>query len=256
MNKILKAISLFNSSVFSRDERKQYESRFTLLSLISRKFGFYLYNKNLFWYSDRDFEQSWGEFPEYNINRVKDRRYVLYSMAKSLVSLPGDTAECGTFNGATSFLICLAHQEKINYCHHIFDSFKGLSEPEDKDIPKDITAFKWKKHDLSCSLDRVKKNLDKFDFVHYHPGWIPEKFEEVSDRNFSFVHIDVDLYQPTRHSLEFFYPRMVSGGIILCDDYGFTSCPGAKEAFDSFIKDKPEQRVIHLTSGQGFIVKR
>lgn len=55
--------------------------------------------------------------------------------------------------------------------------------------------------------------------------------------------------------LEFFYNRVVSGGIILCDDYGFAICPGAKRAFDEYMQDKCEN-IIHFPTGQGFIMKK
>jgi O-methyltransferase len=92
--------------------------------------------------------------------------------------------------------------------------------------------------------------------VYYHRGWIPERFDEVKDLQFAFVHVDVDLHEPTRDSLVYFYERLVPGGILLCDDYGSAACPGAKQAFDELIADKPERSVIHLPTGQGFIVKR
>ncbi|HXF53348.1 MAG TPA: TylF/MycF/NovP-related O-methyltransferase [Hyphomicrobiaceae bacterium] len=73
-------------------------------------------------------------------------------------------------------------------------------------------------------------------------------------RDFAVVHIDVDLYQPTRDSLAFFYSRMSPGGFIVCDDYGSALCPGAKRACDEFMADKPE-KIIRLTSGQCLIVR-
>ena len=94
-----------------------------------------------------------------------------------------------------------------------------------------------------------------FDFVVFHSGWIPEKFHEVSDVRFCFVHLDVDLFQPTLDSLSFFYDKMSPGGIILCDDYGFITCPGARKAMNSFFADKPEE-IVSLPTGQGFVVKR
>jgi hypothetical protein len=78
----------------------------------------------------------------------------------------------------------------------------------------------------------------------------------VEDRRFKLVHIDVDLYQPTRDSVEFFYPRMVPGGVILCDDYGSTRCPGARRAMDEFFFEKPEGPVVDLLNGQGLAIKR
>ena len=79
-------------------------------------------------------------------------------------------------------------------------------------------------------------------------------FAEVENQRFAFVHIDVDLYQPTRDSIEFFYPRLNPGGILLLDDYGFRSCPGATAAADEFFTDKDEA-VANLPTGQGVVVK-
>ena len=85
-------------------------------------------------------------------------------------------------------------------------------------------------------------------------GWIPERFPDVEDRKFSFLHIDIDLYEPTRDSVAFFYPRMSDGGIILCDDYGSTFCSGATKAIDEYLADKPE-KMISLSGGGGFLIK-
>ena len=103
-------------------------------------------------------------------------------------------------------------------------------------------------------VDEVKRVLARFPNVAYHPGWIPERFSAVTDKTFSFVHIDVDIYQPTKDSIEFFYPRLATGGILMCDDYGFSNCPGATQAIDDFLRDKPE-KAIALTDGGGFIIK-
>jgi len=69
------------------------------------------------------------------------------------------------------------------------------------------------------------------------------------------VYIDVDLYGLTRDSLAFFYPRMQTGGINLCDDHGITTCPGATAAFNEYLLDKPET-MIGLPCGGGFLIKR
>lgn len=213
-----------------------------------------MYNRHLLWVSDRTFLDVWSKFPE-STPVVPDRRFVLWSAATSVRSVPGDTAECGVYRGGGSFLILVSQQGIGGKTHHIFDSFEGLSEPDVRDDPKHRTAFVWQKHDLAVEEEVVVRNLSGFENVRLYRGWIPQRFEEVADRHFSFVHVDVDLYQPTYDSVAFFYPRMNRSGIILCDDYGFTTCPGAKEAFDDYLVDKPES-VIQLTTGQGMLVKQ
>lgn len=97
---------------------------------------------------------------------------------------------------------------------HIFDSFEGLSEIESVDkYGYDKRETESIRKQFACSLENVQDNLREFNFIKFHKGWIPERFHDVKDETFSFVHIDVDLYQPTLDSFAFFYPRLVTGGI-------------------------------------------
>ena len=88
-----------------------------------------------------------------------------------------------------------------------------------------------------------------------YKGWIPDRFKEVENRKFQFVHIDVDLYQPTLDALEFFYPRLVSGGVIVCDDYNLTMFPGAKQAWDEFFSGKKYFLNYETPFGGSFLIK-
>ena len=253
---IVDRLSLLRGAV-SRDPQRRYESRYSLLSAVAGRLGHRLYNSNLTWVDDADYTAAWGAFPAAR-PEIKDRKFVLWSFAKATANLSGDTAECGVFDGGSSFLMCLARANEPGWSglHHLFDSFEGLSEPSATDVPSHEHTYRWKKHDLAVSEAVVLRNLEEFQFVRSHPGWIPTRFEEVAQRRFSFVHVDVDLYEPTRDSLEFFYERLVPGGVLLCDDYGSSACPGATKAFDEYISSRPERSVIHLPTGQGFIVKR
>lgn len=179
-----------------------------------------------------------------------DRRWMLYQLMRLVHSVPGDTAECGVFAGAGSYLICKMNEKNDNYSryHHGFDSFEGLSKPSEYDGPQ------WSEKDLSCPIEITQKNLASFSNVKLYKGWIPERFVDVADYHFCFIHIDVDLFDPTLKSLEFFYPRTNHGGIIICDDYGFSSCPGATQAVEQFLEDKPE-KMISMSGGGGFLIK-
>jgi len=88
-----------------------------------------------------------------------------------------------------------------------------------------------------------------------YKGWIPNEFPKVNNVKFAFVHIDVDIFQPTRDSLEFFYPRLVPGELFVFDDYGFDLCPSVTKAVDDFFLDKPE-RLVNLPSGGAFLIRR
>lgn len=176
-----------------------------------------------------------------------DRVYLLNEIARTVAGLEGDTAECGAYTGASSWFICDNVQGRGKQ-HHIFDSFEGLSAPSLRD------GQYWTAGDLSAPESTIRTNLSEFDFARYYKGWIPSRFHEVSDRKFCLVHVDVDLYQPTLDSIAFFYPRLVHHGVLICDDYGFCTCPGAHQALDEFFAGRPDH-LIHMPTGQGMIIK-
>jgi hypothetical protein len=176
-----------------------------------------------------------------------DRKWAVIQFLKLVDNLAGDTVECGAFQGGTSFFI-LKHGRR-DRAHHIFDSFEGLSAPDA------IDGAYWNKGSLSSAESVIRENLKSFSNVQYYRGWIPDRFPEVADRRFCFVHVDVDLYRPTKDSLEFFFARLMPGGVIICDDYGFDTCPGARKAMDEFAAEQGLV-VLDLPTGQGIIINR
>lgn len=184
-------------------------------------------------------------------HRILDRRFTLQSFAGSVRRLRGATAECGVFKGVSSALICatLAGTYGDSF-HYGFDSFEGLPEPTGAD-----EGSAWQRGQLATPLDATRRHLAEFDFCQLIVGWIPDTFRGLEDERFRLVHIDVDLEAPTRQSLEFFYPRAVTGALFIFDDYGFHSCPGARGSVDGFLHDKPET-LVELTTGQAIFYKQ
>lgn len=182
----------------------------------------------------------------------QDRKWTLREYVKLCNELPGDLAECGCYVGTSAFFIAQASTHGTLY---LFDSFQGLSDPDaaDREIATDVMP--WSAGDLSTSETTLRHNLSRYDSIKVLPGWIPERFNEVAGHQFRVVHIDVDLYQPTKDSLEFFYPRLVKGGVIVMDDYGFQTCPGATRAAQELVSSYGTG-VLHLATGQGVIMKR
>jgi hypothetical protein len=181
-----------------------------------------------------------------------DRRWTLDQLMRLVDRVPGDTAECGAYKGLSSYIICRRNQQSPlpKRVHHVFDSFAGLSQPNDR-----ADGRYWHAGDLSVDEQVFRDNMKPFaESIEIHTGWIPTRFSEIADKSFCFVHIDVDLHDPTRDSIAFFYERMATGGIIVCDDYGFGTCPGATKAVDDFLADKPE-KMISLCSGGGFMIR-
>lgn len=171
-----------------------------------------------------------------------------------------DFAECGCWKGHSSYFISkLILKSDKNIKFHIFDSFEGLS----KETPKDNELLKLNKNGIEKIRSQFLSNEDfvrnkvlkEFQFVNIYKGWIPEKFKIIENSKFSFVHIDVDLYEPTYKSLEFFYPRLVEGGIIVCDDYNSKFFDGSKKAWDEFFLKNKFKINFSPSLGSIFVIK-
>jgi hypothetical protein len=172
--------------------------------------------------------------------RRRNRFLNLMRQFERTLELDGLVVECGCFKGLSSFLMCSRlRQHNAAFDgrgYQIFDSFQGLSEPRAEDAlagagaaaphPADVKAGRY-----AARLEDVKRALAPFPGIEFFPGWIPEAFPKAGGAPCRFVHVDVDLYQPTRDSLEHFWPRLVRGALMVCDDYNW---PGGKRAVDEF----------------------
>ena len=191
-------------------------------------------------------------------NALRRRRhYVLNYLLDNIDFSEGDVCEAGCWRGLSAYQIAsYIKKNDIKTRFHIFDSFEGLSPFQKEDIYSGEKRSQEKiQKQFACSIEEVKANLNEFNFIDYYKGWVPDQFYHVADRRFTFVHIDLDLYQPIRDSLEFFYPRLLKKGIMVFDDYGFVQFPGAKKAVDEFLKTNSHDFFLPLPSGQAFLVK-
>ncbi|MGV3485049.1 MAG: TylF/MycF/NovP-related O-methyltransferase [Planctomycetaceae bacterium] len=188
---------------------------------------------------------AFDEMDGYNTHR----RWALAQLLRMTAAVEGDTAECGVYRGAASHTILAANaRSEFRRHHHVFDSFDGLSAPVNED------GQYWTRGDLTASEQVAREALREFTDKTFYKGWIPDRFPDVAEKRFSFVHVDVDLYQPTKDSIAFFHPRLTPGAIFVCDDYGLKVCPGATKACDDFLSDKME-KMISMPDGAGFFIK-
>ena len=213
----------------------------------------YPYNYSTYspWF-EKTFQKIYGEVSKHTVV-TEDRCYLIYKFVKHCLHLPGDLAECGVYLGGTAYLIAntLERSTIRNKAVHLFDTFSGMPSSARK------KRDGHRQGDFGqVNLTEVKKYLSKYRFLKYHKGLIPLTFNEVVDKIFCFVHIDVDIYPTTKDCCNFFYKRMVSGGIMLFDDYGFPNYINSeKKAVDDFFRNKTEV-IIPLRSGQCLVIKQ
>lgn len=175
--------------------------------------------------------------------------YQLFMDVRATANIPGDIAEVGPYMGGSSKIICEARDDDRKF--YIFDTFKGLPPTDDRwDGNFHTGDFDGTSHTPDL-CDFVQRYLQKYPNVYIYKGVFPETSEPIKDKIFSFVHLDVDIYSSTKQSLEFFYPRLSKGGMLISHDY--ENGPGVRKAFDEFFVDKPET-VVQLFAGQQCLV--
>jgi O-methyltransferase len=178
-----------------------------------------------------------------------DRCYVLFTLLQQALALDGDIVECGVYRGGTAAMLAKVIVESGSSRKlYLFDTFGGMPET---DSQRDLHV----KGDFSdTSLEAVQRFVNQPKTVVFRKGFIPETFVGLEAHQFSFAHIDVDIYRSIIDSLEFIWPRLLSGGFIVFDDYGFPSCPGARQAVDQFFAGT-KMHPLCLSTGQAVVFK-
>lgn len=159
---------------------------------------------------------------------TQDRLDAMVALAKNAPA-KGYFAEVGIYKGGSLKNLALSFPEKIIYG---FDSFEGL--------PKGL----WTENEIhnpgefsDTSFESVNNFLkNTCNNVTLIKGIFPESAQQYEDLYFSFIHIDTDFYLSVKACLEWFWPRLIKGGIIVLDDYLWPNCPGVEKALNDFQK--------------------
>ena len=178
----------------------------------------------------------------------KKKSFILYNLVKNISHLEGNLAEFGVFRGGSSLITIEANQRKKPI--YLFDTFEGLPQVHDGN-----DAY-WKHGEMSETSVEFVQSFLNYPKAEYFKGFFPDSAKSIkSDEKYCFVHIDVDIYQSMLDGCLYFYEKVVPGGVMLFDDYGDLSCPGAKKAIDMFFSKMPEIPIA-LGCGQAIIIKQ
>tara|TARA_B100001741_G_scaffold310321_2_gene309377 strand:- start:39 stop:707 length:669 start_codon:yes stop_codon:yes gene_type:complete len=167
-----------------------------------------------------------------------------YELYKSIQALPGHIVEFGVFKGASFIRFCTFRDMlESPYSRKVigFDAFGKFPSYGDESDVGFINKFEKEAgegisvRELSDSLK--EKGVENFELIQGDiKTTLPKYVEEHLELKISLLHIDVDVYEPTMTVLENCFDRVVSGGIIMMDDYG--TVPGETRAIDDFLRDK------------------
>lgn len=214
---------------------------------------------------DRDFNEIYVRSKPYTMTSMV-KMYALYDAIRYLVcnNIPGDIVECGVWKGGSSMVaaLTLAKLEDTSRSLWLYDTYAGMSEPDDRDIqiPDGVLA-----HTVWRDLNQGDKNLWCYSDVKevktnmYSTGYPREKIVFVKGsvedtipgqvpNQIALLRLDTDWYRSTYHELQHLFPRISEHGVLILDDYGHWN--GCREATDTYIEENQLQ--IYLTRvGQG-----
>ena len=167
-------------------------------------------------------------------------------------NMQGSIAELGVYQGDFSWHMNSLMKDRKLY---LFDTFEGFYE---RDIMFEQStrdgAIEGVGQDefIDTSVLSVLNKMPHKEQCSIYKGYFPDSLQGLEDI-FCLVSIDADLYLPIMNGLEYFYPRMVTGGYILVHDVDGLLYPGAKSAVNDFC-DKNNLGVVHLNDRGGTVV--
>lgn len=166
----------------------------------------------------------------------------------------GDVIECGAFRGATSLLLALLGAvHRVPQTTLMLDTFRGMPDPSSFDPSRRRGEFV----PMENQADKIREQaaaLGISDRVEIHQGLFHDTFAKLQPRGlqFSFAHVDANIYQSTWEACEYAVPRVSSGGIVVFDDYNGVCDLGARLAIDKHLATR-RLRPIPLAGSSAFI---
>lgn len=184
------------------------------------------------------------ENPDYIFKRRASRSSILYYFAHYANSLNDKDSvfvELGTLNGFHGYFLGSIFPQRFFY---LFDSFEGM-KPEDKTNDERFYRF-------PDNYSLVKSTLINFSNINIVKGYLPDSLKEFT-ANIAFLHIDLNNSKPEKESLEKLYPKIISGGVIISDDYSHPGYEKQKKIFDDFAYERG-LKVLSFPQGTGVII--
>ena len=160
-----------------------------------------------------------------------NRLLLIYLLVKATEDIKGAIIELGAYRGGTGYMMASITNKQV----YLLDTFEGLPVPTGND--KVYQAGK-----LKAEVQEVYR-LCNLSNILVMKGLFADVFKVFKkDVNFSFIHLDADLYQSTKEGIEWAYPKLSKGGVVVIDDY-YDTGGGAKKAIDEYFKDKDVKKM-------------
>jgi len=202
------------------------------------------------WLVDPAFMAAHGAIRENTLVDIY-RCYELWTLAGRLAHLNGDAIEIGVWRGGTGALIAKKVQnvapERLVY---LCDTFTGVVGAGPCD-----TSYKGGEHaETSVALVRELMSRMGLNNTRLLAGIFPQETgAQVTAERLALVHIDVDVHDSAKWCFDWAWPRLVAGGAVVFDDYGFSGCEGVTRMVNSI--REPNAAIIYNLNGHAIALK-
>jgi len=204
------------------------------------------------WMSDAPFLETWRAIAGYTLVDLY-RCYELWTLVEQCQKLSGSILEVGVWRGGTAAV--MAHRARLlgmQATVYLCDTFRGVVKAGAAD-----GLYRGGEHaDTSQAIvEQLVLQRFRLNNVRILPGIFPEETGgQVSGESFRLCHIDVDVYESAKDILEWLWPRLVVGGVVVFDDYGFDACVGVTRLVNEQ-RACADRLVIHNLNGHGLLIK-
>lgn len=169
--------------------------------------------------------------------------------------LPGDFVECGTNTGITSLAVCeYVDFNRIGKSFWLFDTFGGIPR-EQMSVNEAATRESGDTGIYPECFELAQRNFAPYPKVRLVRGKVPDTLSSVEIDQVCYLAIDMNIEYPERAALAHFWPKIVPGGIVVFDDYGWLVHRAQKDSHDAFAKSQGVE-IFTLPTGQGLLLKR
>lgn len=184
---------------------------------------------------------------------IEWRIHVLCWAAFHASHLEGDYVDCGVNTGLFSRAVMeYVDFNKLDKTYYLLDTFTGLD-------PRCSSAYEMARHHRigygakADLYEQAKETFSGFN-VKIIKGSVPDSLVQVDADKVAYLSIDMNCVAPEVAALEFFWDRLVSGAMIILDDYAYPGAEEQKHAHDRFARSKGIE-ILTLPTCQGLIVK-
>jgi hypothetical protein len=191
------------------------------------------------------------------LDELRWRHYLVYwsalYAAQNTATSKKNYAECGVCDGLTIFYAINAAKTVSNdSAAYLYDAWEEMKA--EYLLPSELGSAGAYSY---LSIEQTRKNLiDHREMVIFNKGYLPGSLQiSENPKTIIWLHIDLNSATPTEESLEYFYDKLVAGGVVLLDDYGWAGYTDTKRVVDRFFVNK-EANLLQLPTGQAMVFKR